>query len=192
MSEQVYQARIKELEEYVAKLKNIRRKQDKEFKALQEEHAQTVKERDTVKAKYEAAPSELAEEVSRLKGEIRTRDHKSKFTALAKASKVREDALEDLWSLTGWKADADEVNEEAMSQAIRGAVEKRPYLLVQEEAQVEAPEPPPMQPPPAAGKGVPLGSFVVSPENLRDPVWIYQNQKAMSVAKKEGRLATKE
>lgn len=84
-------------------------------------------ERDGLQAKLTAAPSELQQELDRLKGEIRTRDHRDKFNSLAK-DQIRPEALDAAWKLAGWKADADEINEAEMGKSIGTLVETNPFL----------------------------------------------------------------
>jgi hypothetical protein len=82
----------------------------------------------------EAQPHELQAEVDRLKGELRTRDHKQAFHKAAKASNVREDAVDDLWKVSGYEPEGDP-DETRITEAIQGAVKVRPWLVAQQQQQ---------------------------------------------------------
>jgi len=105
---------------------------------LQEEHEQLAleadealtaveTERDDWKGKYEAAPSEHLAELNTLKDQIRQDKHKSAFRKLA-LDQLNPDAIDDAWDLSGYKAEGDEPDEAAISQALKGLVESRRYL----------------------------------------------------------------
>lgn len=146
-----------------------------------------VKEHAKVKAKLETAPKELQGEVDRLKGEIRTRDHRASFNDLAKEHKVRPEALDDLWALSGYKADADEVNLDLMKEVIGKAIEARPHFV----ETVEEPVTMAFLPPPGAGRGKPsqdVGHFSVTNAQLTDPHYMQANRAAVQQAAKDGRL----
>lgn len=88
-----------------------------------------AKERDNLKATVTAQPGELQQTIERLQSEIRTRDHKEAFKRLAKAAGVTQDkALDDLWQVSGYKAEADQVDEPKLTAAITAALAGRDYL----------------------------------------------------------------
>jgi hypothetical protein len=106
----------------------------------------------------EAAAARIAE----LEDKIRHRDHTDAFRRLA-AEKIRPDALDDAYTLSGWQADADEVDEAAMTTTIESLIAQRSYLAVPaaEAPQVEGHQPSPqatrsisqLRPVPAKGSG---------------------------------------
>jgi hypothetical protein len=75
------------------------------------------------------SPDESAARVAELEGKLRQRDHMDAFRRLA-AEKIRPEALEDAYTLSGWTADADEVDEQAMTSTIDNLVLARAYLAV--------------------------------------------------------------
>jgi FtsZ-binding cell division protein ZapB len=155
-----------------------------ELESLRSEHAKLQK-------KLETLPGELQGEVDRLKGEIRTRDHKSKFSEVAKELNVRPEALDDLWSLSGYKAEKDDVDVDALKATISEAVGKRPYLLAEGQAQDAAPAPAPRSIP-GGGQGAkpqnPAGGFVMTKAQNADPAFLRDNAKSIQEAAKAGLL----
>lgn len=142
-------------------------------------------EHSKIAKKLESLPNELGAEVDRLKGELRTRDHRAKFGDLAREAKVRPDALGDLWDLSGYRAEADEIDEDAMRAAITKAVETRPYLL-----DGEAVKPAPKAGP-AGGKGGKAdtpGIFRMSRQQAGDPEFQQANRAAIQAAAASGLL----
>jgi hypothetical protein len=155
------------------------------------DHEKALQDRDSLKTRLEAAPSDLQKELDRLRGEIRTRDHKSAFERLARDHKVRPEALSDLWQLSGIKAETDTVDEAALQEAIQAAVEARPYLVVQESTpspQSRQETSRPLQAGPGYGRGTQPGRFHVSGENLSDPAWMFVNQDRLAAAQADGSL----
>ncbi len=86
-------------------------------------------ERDKYKLAIEAEPHELQARVDEYKGKLRDRDHRDKFRELARAQGVTQDkAIDDLWSLSGYKAEADEVDDAKITAAISTALQGRDWL----------------------------------------------------------------
>jgi hypothetical protein len=87
-----------------------------------------------VQTQLDAQPGELRKEVERLKGEITTRDHRDAFGRAAKTFKgekgetIREDALDALWKLSGYKPEGDP-DDAKLSEAIAAAVAAQPFVL---------------------------------------------------------------
>lgn len=109
-------------------------------------------ERDGLQAKLTSSPSEIQKELDTLKGEIRLGKHKSVFAQVAKDLKVRDEAVDDLFNLSGYKAEADLADPEAIKGMISPLLETRSYLLAQD----PAPAAPAKLPPgPGAQRGAP-------------------------------------
>jgi chromosome segregation ATPase len=130
------QKRIDELTQEKAVLASEAKSRRLKAKAIAEEN-ETLKstvgalttERDALKSRAEAAPHELQAQVDEYKGKLRDRDHRDKFKALAHAAGVTQDkALDDLWQLSGYKAEADEVDDAKITAAITGALAGRDWL----------------------------------------------------------------
>lgn len=91
--------------------------------------ADLAAERDRYKAAIEAEPHELQAQVDAYKSKLRDRDHKDKFRSLAtKAGVTQDKALDDLWQLSGYKPDADEIDDGKITAAISSALTGRDWL----------------------------------------------------------------
>lgn len=86
--------------------------------------------------RLEDAPGEAAAKIAELEGKIRTRTHRDAFGRLA-GDKIKNDALDDAYSLSGWQADADEVDEAKLTEAIDTLLASREYLRVETQSPVE-------------------------------------------------------
>jgi len=86
-------------------------------------------ERDNLKTVATAQPSELQAEVDSLRAKLRDRDHRDKFKELAKAQGVTDPkAQDDLWSLSGYKAETDQIDETKITAAITSSLAGRDWL----------------------------------------------------------------
>jgi hypothetical protein len=156
---------------------------------LQEARAEVEKlkgENQKLTKKIEALPAEIGAENERLKGELRTRDHKAKFTEVAKELKADPAAIEALWKLSDYQPDADEVNLEKIKEVIGTTLEDNPYMRAGESrAPVVIP---------GGGQGPrasnPAGSFTQSYDQARDPVFQKENRTAIQAAALQGLLTT--
>jgi hypothetical protein len=113
-----------------AKDRRIKGKAQKErLEELERALGEIAAERDEYKTAIEAEPHELQKQVDEYRGKLRDRDHRDKFRELARTQGVTHDkALDDLWSLSGYKADADTVDETKLTAAITGALAGRDWL----------------------------------------------------------------
>ncbi len=111
------------------KYRNQRSALSKQVEALTGERDTLLKDRDAWKTKAEAGPSELKAKVAELEGTIRTTNHKAEFAKLAKAEGVRDEAVDDLWTASGYKAEADQFDDKAVKALITTALETRGYML---------------------------------------------------------------
>jgi FtsZ-binding cell division protein ZapB len=163
-------------------------------------------ERDRLKA----TPDELQARVAELQGELRTGKHRSRFDELAKELKVRPEALADLWSLSGYKAEADLISDDAIKTAIAGTLKNRPHFVVEDGAGGSGSSmfpggnklPPTDLPAMAGGPTAARSDFatktgatmVVTKAQLQSPAWSLDpvNQKAMAEASKINALTIKD
>jgi chromosome segregation ATPase len=130
------QAQIARLQQENATIRAEAKDRRVKGKALREENEQYAAalrqveaERDEYKAAFESEPHELQAQVNEYRGKLRDRDHRDKFRELATAAGVTETkALDDLYQLSGYKADADEINEPKIQAAIAGALQGRDWL----------------------------------------------------------------
>lgn len=154
-----------------------------ELNKVKTEHESYAKELESLKK----SPSTLAQEVEKLRGELRQRDHRTAFEKVAKELKVKDGAIDDLWTLSGYKADKDDVDVEALKGLITSNVEKRPYFL----AEQEAPAKPVLNPGPAMGRGKPaegVSGFRMSAADAADPTFMQRHQREIAQAAKDGNL----
>jgi hypothetical protein len=96
-------------------------------------------ERDTLKTKLESAPNELQAKIDELTGEIRNRDHRAAFGKAAKQYKgeagetVRDDALDAIWQLSGYKPDGDP-DEAKLLEVVKAVTAKHPFTVAPADA----------------------------------------------------------
>jgi hypothetical protein len=138
-------------------------------------------ERDTLKTEVERLRAENAElktktdtslsaqRVLELEAKIRDRDHKDAFTRIAESKGARTDAISDLWQLSGYKAEKDEIDEAAIGALIDEQRSKRAYLFG-DGAGSKGAETPPPKPGVGSGQG---GKSAGTPDLIADddPRW---------------------
>jgi len=162
MSDEPLTARLQSSQDdsTVRKLYAETQKRKERNRQLVTELTNTKSERDNYKTKWEdaakeletyrAEPSEIKAQYDALKGELRGIKHKEVFQRVAAEQKVRPDALDDLWRLTGYQPEQDDPDEARIAGLLAEAVKSRPYL-VQEEAAPPAPSK--LVPSPASDRG---------------------------------------
>ncbi len=74
-------------------------------------------ERNALKSQV-ASPDALTARIAELESSIRDRQHYDKFVELAKGAKAKETALKHLWQVSGYKAEADEIDEKALGKLV--------------------------------------------------------------------------
>src|SRR5208283_3415266 len=87
---------------------------------LRGHHTETLKmldERDAKIAAIEAKP-EASSRIAELEASIRDRSHFDKFAELAKGAKAKDAALKHLWQVSGYKAEADDIDEKALQSLV--------------------------------------------------------------------------
>lgn len=135
--------------------------------------------------KTRADTSVSVKRVAELEGKLRDLDHRKVFDKLATAKGARPEALEDLWQLSGYKAEKDDIDEATIATLIDEQRGKRSYLFG-----VDAPPPPPPTPPPKPGAGSGQGgsstvTLVFSEEQLSDPKFVMQNFERIALSAQE-------
>ena len=91
--------------------------------------ADVAAERDTLKS----APDASAR-IAELEGTIRDRTHYDKFAELAKGAKAKEAALKHLWQVSGYKAEADEIDEHALRSLVTELKREAAYAFDEDES----------------------------------------------------------
>jgi hypothetical protein len=137
------QNRITELEHTLAKVRAEAKQRREKIEALTAEKEnltaenkrfasaleEVAHERDQYKAAIEAEPHALQAQVNEYRGKLRDRDHRDKFRELAAAAGVTNPkALDDLYQLSGYKPEADEIDEKKLTAAIGQALQGRDWL----------------------------------------------------------------
>lgn len=124
----------------------------------------------------------VTQDFTTLKTEVKTKEHKAAFGEVARSLKVRADALDDLWNLSGYQPESDEPDPEHIKTALTSALETRSWLL-----EVDTPAPKPLTPGPGAARGHTQSNgqgFMVSKQDLRNPEWMQINGKKFREATK--------
>jgi hypothetical protein len=170
------------------------------FKGL---FAKATSERNATRAELVKAQADLVEarkaggaveELAALKIKVKLDGHRSKFDELARAAGVKPNALNDLWAHSGYKADGDTPDENAMAAAIEKQQTERDYLFGEPapagdgRRPADMPPEPEQQARPAVGRGQggtqrATGSQTqISDAQARDPVWCRANQAKLAKA----------
>ena len=111
-------------------LDDLLAKADKEFSGFDAEKADLQAQLDEWKAKAESTPGEQATEVERLKGEIRTRDHRDEWGKVIGKELHEKASIEDIWQKVGYKPEADKIDPAQITEFVGKAREAAPYLFV--------------------------------------------------------------
>jgi hypothetical protein len=145
------QKRIEELTGEVASLKGEskdRRIKGKvlatELEQARAEAARLATERDGYKVKAESGPAEFLGKIAELEGKLTARDHRDAFARVrefagpdGKKYQLREGVdVDALWQLTGYKAEGQAPDAQAISARLGEAAKAHPYLF-----EVAAPAP---------------------------------------------------
>jgi ribosomal protein S20 len=157
-----------------------------ELDKLKTEVASAKSEVETAKSKYDG--SKLKTENEELRTKLRTTEHRKVFDRLAKERGVAEDALDDLWQLSGYQAAKDDVDEAAIGTLLdeQKAKPGRARLFG------EVAGTPTSTPGPGRGQGQreskPNGKFLVTRAQMGDPLWCAEHHAERSAAVKAGTL----
>lgn len=156
-----------------------------------------VKERDTFKAERDRLMTENAElkktadtsvavkRVAELEGKLRDLDHRKVFDRTAKAKGATDAALDDLWTLSGYKAEAPEADEAALGTLIDAQKTARPYLFG---GTTETPKngAPPAKPGPGSGQGAgPAAVGTLNTDQQSDVKYMMMNFDRISADARE-------
>ena len=158
-------------------------------------HAKAVEnlttERDGLKTQLTSAPNELQTKIAELQGQIRTRTHKERFAELAKAAGCDPTAVEAAWKLSGYQAEADDVDDARLNEAIGKAKTDLPvaFSAAQTGTGAAAAAKKPLAPGPGSERGASqktTDTLRVTKSQMKDYAWVKANQAAMSEAQKAG------
>lgn len=76
--------------------------------------------------------SERDQELEATKSKLREVNHRGVFDKLAKTHGANDQALNDLYAVSGYKPEADDVDEESLSALVQQTLESKPYFKAQE------------------------------------------------------------
>jgi hypothetical protein len=102
------------------------------YEKLKADHEATGKERDTYKTSAAEADKHKAR-VGELEGQVRTHTHKAAFAKAAKAAGVHEDDVDDLYQISGYKAEKDAIDDKAIGDLVTDLKEKKPRWFSQQQ-----------------------------------------------------------
>ena len=148
-------------------------------------------ERDSLKV-----PGKAAEELTKLKGELRAVKHRTAFDRAARAAKVPDAHLDDLWELSKLDTSADAPDDAAITKVLDEQKTKRPIYFADAQSTssitaetVEAAA----KPAPGSGRGQPLPAgqqafFQVRSKDLNDPKWRIANDAKLHKAFEDGNV----
>ena len=164
-------------------------------------------ERDALKSQV-AEPDAQAARIAELEDVIRDRQHYDKFAELAKGAKAKDAALKHLWQVSGYKAEADEIDEQSLRGLVARLKTEADYAFDPEPnstttAAREAARPTSRtkygldmsdQPPPGGGRSGERNKggdgTIVTQEMRADPRFMLdpRNREIITAAAKEGRF----
>jgi len=91
--------------------------------------AEVATERDALKGQPDQATR-----IAELEGAIRDRTHFDKFAELAKGQKAKDAALKHLWQVSGYKAEADEIDEIGLKALVAELKKNAGYAFDEDES----------------------------------------------------------
>jgi seryl-tRNA synthetase len=157
-------------------------------------HAELKKQSGDIEAHKKRADEALQE--------LRTLRHKQAFAQVAKAAGAKEDALDDLFTLSGYKAEKDDVDAKAFDGLVEELKVKKSYAFAEEKQAAEgtgkvidaAANGTQLKPVPAAGRGTThapsKSGITLTKDLLQDPKFMLDktNQTAIIEAAKARRF----
>jgi hypothetical protein len=157
----------------------------------EEQRTIAIRERDEARAAVEQAkrdldPSGYKAEVERLKGELRDREHRAVFDRLAIERGAEPEAVESIYRLSGYRAQADAPDEAAMGALLDGLRDSPGPGRLFGTAGAGRPS---HSPPAGAGQGgraAPQSRYRVTSEQLRDGAWCMEHAAEMRAARANG------
>jgi hypothetical protein len=169
----------------------------KDEKAALETRATSAEtERDTLKTTVANLPTEQADEIKRLKGDLQARDHRDAWSAV-KDQLNDKVSIEKVWAEIDYKPGDKLPTPEQIQEQLGKARESAPYLFKPADAAGPAhgatvtPAESALPPGPGYARGNPsndAGAFTVRRSDTQNPDWMAINQGKFAAASAEGRL----
>jgi hypothetical protein len=140
------------------------------------DYGDLIKERDKLKAEV-GTPDEWRKRAEDAQGELRTMRHKQAFAQHAEAEGVARDEIDDLYTLSGYKAERDDIDEAALKTLIADQKKTRPRFFQPPADSASTPTPTPtstqQKPVPGQGRGAhhdtSKSGITLTEEQLADP-----------------------
>lgn len=132
---------------------------------------------------YDASPHKA--EAERLRGQLRDRDHRAAFDRVAEARGIAKDARDLAWQYSGYRAEGDTPDEDAIGKAL-DAMKERPGG-----ARLYGESGPPPAPAVGSGRGgrdSTPGVMRVTQAQLADGKWCMEHSSEMRRARAEGKF----
>lgn len=139
--------------------------------------------------------------VTELEQKLRTVTHKAEFAKIAKAANAHEDAIDDLFALSGYTPAKDDVDAKALKELVESLKEKKGYAFAAEAAaepatgRVSEVITPGAKPIPGQGRGLShdpgKAGIKLTRQQLSDPKFMLdpKNKEIIKSAAQNGRLA---
>ena len=156
--------------------------------------AGAAKDRELAELKAKPTNEALARQLSDAQGKLRETAHKDAFKAAAKELGLKASAIDDAWTLSGYKADSDAVDAKAVKTAIEGLKTGRDYLFeaaAEGSGTAETPASTKLESDPAGARGGAHSQGTklrVKASDRTDAAWMKANGAELAQAAKEGRL----
>ncbi len=136
-------------------------------------------------AKKQADGNAARKEADQLRAELRTIKHRQTFDQVAKDAKVRPEALEDLYRLSEYKAEADVPDPEAIKALIAEQAKTRPFLFGDGQPAAGQQQTEAARPGPGRGQGgnalsQALGKLQVTRKDMQNPLFMRANSKTLA------------
>lgn len=153
-------------------------------------------ERDTLKTTVANLPTEQADEIKRLKGDLQARDHRDAWGTI-KGQLNDKVSIEKVWAEIDYKPEGKPPTPEQITEQLGKAREAAPYLFRPADAAETAhgatvtPAESALPPGPGYARGNPsndAGAFTVRRADTQNPDWMATNQGKLAAASAEGRL----
>ena len=114
----------RQVESLTAQISTLTSERDEYRSALTE----VADERDSLRSTA-ANPSEQSQRITELEAAARDRSHYDRFADLAKGAKAKESALKHLWKVAGYKAESDDIDEDALADLVDRLKEEADYAF---------------------------------------------------------------
>jgi hypothetical protein len=142
---------------------------------------QTLAERDTHKTAAEKSASRITE----LEGKVRGRAAKDVFNQIADKLKIDPKFKDDVFDLAKFKVEGDEPDAKAIEKQLSEFLSEKKHFILDEKAK-------PLTKPEGGGRGTPATpdktTMTATKAQMRDALWMRDNQKAVSMAAAAGAL----